>query len=443
MPSIESLPSEMLTAIFRMGAVPDPSLDWSHIEYVMSVAQTSKQWRQVALADSSLWRTISIYVFDSREVRLALLRLFVDRSGTCTVDISIDATWDYRERREFKGDLRPQLAIVMPLVSRWRSVSVAGSFHQDVVDICAPFQWLYTPRLESFELVIDSEEDDYDYEAERLDLFLGGAPKLTRIKIDGAPITSYRPPLSSLTSLYLHESPQSLSHNQYRDILVASPFLTDLHIRGDFVGPEQLFSDVIFNKVQPFILLPSLKSLKLQPLSFTRYGWYTMLASLETPALECLTVYSPSVSHILALEAAFRETHGQSRYPLLQSLSLRYANCDEFGDWIFILFPAITHVSLRQCESPGTLLGRLLPGSSEPPDGPLVWPLLRIIGLSVTRTSELDSLLEVLYAVISNRISRGSPITCLRLTTFTAVEIPTDKMEWLRNNVCVEVGALE
>jgi hypothetical protein len=124
-------------------------------------------------------------------------------------------------------------------------------------------------------------------------------------------------------------------------------------------------------------------------------------------------------------------------------LSLHWADFTECEVvWIVTMLPAITHLELRLCRSPGKLLGVLLLsqsqlGEEEGHKKSELWPLLRVITLSSFLYSE-D--VDVLCNVVSNRISCGIPIECVQLDSFDAA-IPSERMQWLRKRIRVEKQA--
>ena len=63
--------------------------------------------------------------------------------------------------------------------------------------------------------------------------------------------------------------------------------------------------------------------------------------------------------------------------------------------------------------------------------GSVYWPLLQTITLSTMTPIKL----KVLYRVISDRISRGTPLTCIRLGL---MRISAERLEWLHARVRIE-----
>jgi hypothetical protein len=347
----------------------------------------------------------------------------------------------FSERDDIVDDLYPQLDLVVPLISRWRNLFIQGSFYEDISDVCGPLGELCAPLLESFEVVINSEEGRENYVDDHLQVFTAGAPRLSHIRIQGVSLESCLPPLTSLVSLNLHFPPMPLTCNQFRRILTASNQLRNLHISGNV-------SDIYFRS--PAVEIPSLCSLVVVSTLDTDLS--NLLIFLECPALEHLTVGSIMTYDILpALENAVRTTNGPSRYPCLQSLTLRSVKFVNWWqtDWVVIMLPSITHIVIDSCTNPKILLYTLLPLKwaresdadeldagelDEDSDGgsSVSWPLLQTITLSDMSSTGV----EVLYDVISDRISRGTPLASIRLSS---MHISADRLEWLQARVRVEI----
>jgi hypothetical protein len=366
-----------------------------------------------------------------------MMETFIDRSCSHPLSIVIDVGDDIMD------DLYPQLNLVVPLISRWRSLFIHGSFYEDISDVCGLFGELCAPLLETFEVVNNSEEGRENYVDDHLQVFTAGAPRLSYVRIQG--VSLGLPPLTSLVSLRLHFPPKPLARNQFVRLLTASHQLRNLHISGDVL-------DIHFLSSSPAIEIPSLRSLVVVPTVDTDLS--SLLIFLECPALEHLTVGSITTHDILpVLENSFRTINGPSRYPFLQSLTLRHVKFGNWweANWAVIMLPSITHIVIDSCINPEILLDRLLPrkslkwaGESDADEldageldedsdgcGSVYWPLLQTITLSTMTPIKL----KVLYRVISDRISRGIPLTCIRLGL---MRISAERLEWLHARVRIE-----
>ena len=156
------------------------------------------------------------------------------------------------------------------------------------------------------------------------------------------------------------------------------------------------------------------------------------------PRSGCLISYRNA--HVVI---ALRDADVSSRYPLLQSLALRNVNTIRWEEakWLVMKFLSITRIVLACGRgNTTTLLDRLCPlkrvdGLDEDEDrsGSISWPLLPV-GFSSIGSTELG----VLYDMISDRISRGTPLISVQLGW---MDIPADRLEWLQARVRVEMVA--
>jgi hypothetical protein len=437
---IASLPIELLTAIFKSG----PSDAWERVEYAISISQVSRCWRNVSLATGSMWSLVRVVPYESSE-QLRIVETFIERSRFDPLDIVIDTTSNWTERDDIVDELSPQLDLVVSCVSRWRTLVIRGSFWEDISDVCGPFDMLCAPLLESLDVEINSEEDNDEYIHRNLRIFTGGAPKLSYVRVQGPPLTSCLPPLESLISLDLHSQPKPLTLAQYRHTLTASDHLRNLRITSN-VADNWFFYRGSSNS--PPVAIPSLHSLVLEVIGFGKIGPYSFIAGLECPALEHLTIVSIFARDMTlpALAEAVRETDGPSRYPLLQSLTLRYVTFSEWwhANWLGIMLPSLARVVLDSCENSAVMLEQLLPlelrfpkddllsddeGDDEPSS--VHWPLLKTLGISRIGPEEF----EPLSKLISDRISRGTPLVCIQ---HRSAAITKDNLEWLQARVHVE-----
>ena len=403
-PPTTSLPNEILTQIFELG----PSQPWERLRHALCVSQVSGYWRDVACGTPSLWT--SIRVADCQD-QIEQVEMLICRSGSRPLDIEFESVCG--------TILSDQLALILPLAPRWRTLLVSAEYWRNVSKILAPCADLFVPILESFEVMMrcesDEEEEEEDMTDDHLLIFQGGAPRLTHVKIEGVPLTSCQPPLSSVSSLQLHYPAIQLERDLFRHILTGSKHLTTLHLYGD-----------IFNvlSISNPINIPSLHSL-----TISQIVPYYALAALESPALECLDISSHT--SIPSFGVVFRDNI--SRYSHLESLTFRNANCRVRAANSMIMFlPSIKRVFLKSCDSPDILLGHLIPRGGEVEER-LPWPLLETIGLSRVDSKEL----AVLCVIVSDRISRGRPLACLYIKGGFP-ELPMDKLSWLQERVHVE-----
>jgi hypothetical protein len=218
-------------------------------------------------------------------------------------------------------------------------------------------------------------------------------------------------------------------------MLVASNHLTDLQLVGDVVDTGQLY--MIATSPTSSIKIPTLRSLTISPSwSAGSFTIYSLLASLETPALESLTMRCcPWKNHISEFQEVFRN-YGPPRFPLLRSLTLQSADFDQPGAmWFPSMLPSITHLSLIGCKSSARFLSLLLSWDDAGDEGTtsikdddsdsVALPLLTDICLTPMDMPDL----VVICSIISDRILRRTPITCVRFQFRDFNNIPQDRLE--------------
>jgi hypothetical protein len=450
------VPTEILATILDLGVA---SCDHEDREaHALCVSQVSRFWRDIALATPALWTAVRVDYLLTGESQLRMLDLFLKRSRECPLDITIILVRD--EDDDCWDELSELTSKIFPLISRWRSLVVCARFREDVFDALEDLGDAEASILETFcvDITLSGEEEENSYEPHLL--FQGGAPRLTHIEIHKVLITTCQPPLSSLVSLHLHHPPCLISIDQYRDILLASHDLANLELVGDIVDIGELYMVAVPNVPKTdMITIPSLHSLTVSPSwSASSFMLYSLLASLETPALECLVLYCcPWKDHVSVFQEVFR--HSGPWYPLLRSLTLK---CAYFGEvkamWFTLELPSITHISLINCTSSACFLALLLAGDHRPladhhgPDtntddsgqgsssgqdlsDSVHMPLLQDIYLSVFDLEGFD----ILCDIISQRISRGIPIASVQFGSSALGKIPMDKVGWLQERVHVNV----
>ena len=440
------IPNEVLVEIFH--AVPFTLEDRSREEYAICLSQVSRLWREIALGTRSLWTTIHVDYLSIGDGQLSYLDLFLSRSREFPLDILIHLVRHSDD--EYWEEFLPQMRKIICLISRWQSLHLFYNIEGDIHAALHPLGVVAAPVLEVFKVkyVLSSNELDDDYVP--LILFGGGAPRLAHINIE-IPITACQPPLSSLISLHLRNYHNPYDIDQYRSILTASNHLTDLRLLGTIADAEELYMTAVSKTY--LIEIPSLRTLTVAPSWSERsLSLYSVLASLHTPALESLAVQCcMTIDHISEFQNVFRNFE-PPRYPQLRSLTLKWANLSHPGPfWFPAALPSITYLSLLSCKSPGRLLNSLIPFEGHPIaaeiDAPCNlmranyasdvadFPSLRDIYIRSMNSEDLAALCHL----ISNRISRNTPIVSVQFPPTTISKIPQDQLEWLRERVRVEV----
>ena len=165
--TIGVLPNKLLVIIFKSG----PSDVIEHQRYVKSISLVSRYWRNLSLAIPSLWSFLYITpLIFKRSNQLEILGMFIERS--CSHPLSIIIHGDLYSKPVNLSALSTQINLIIPHVSRWRTLSIHAGFWEEIPDM---FAELHVPLLESFEVIVDIEQHDDDIDT-GLAVFMGGTP---------------------------------------------------------------------------------------------------------------------------------------------------------------------------------------------------------------------------------------------------------------------------
>jgi hypothetical protein len=442
-PRIIVLPNEILIEIFKAYlSVSKVDEDTAFVQQktTLCLSHVCRYWRQISIDTRQLWSPIYIGLENNSPGQFSMLQLFLERSGTGPLDISIivKLSTPYPDDWVKFAD---QLKLILPAISRWRRIYVFGEMRHGIYKALRAFTSLHVPYLEMLDVLgvpccieDEDDEDDGDDDSYLLHIFQGGAPLLKHLRVRGTSLTTCKPPLSALVSLDLDSGWQDdcLTFEQYREALTTSTALTDLCIMGDQVSIMMMGTTGESNHEPSAIILPSLRRLTI---SAPDIGLSKLLRMLETPMLESLTIVSRDW---------LRELHtiGLPTYPMLRFLQLDGATfCCREEPCIFQHTPALAHISLNTCPQQQELLEALLPrelqlgADNQNHTTSYPAPLLHVIDISMVTAHELDTL----CAVISNRISRNVPLECVRFSCDGLENIAVDKLKWLRERLRVEV----
>ena len=225
---ISVLPPELLARIFRFHALVE-SL-WSGMLHLgqIRVTHVCRQWRQVALDDSSLWATFTGFWPREEWISEALVRA---RNAPLVIDF--DLTPSLRKLSKFI----PHISHIREL--RLRNLYPSPFQLEDLQEICA----LEAPILEHFELALDPGTyfpvPSLTYrELVGTTLFNGRTPKLRTLSLTQIPIPWSLLPRGQLTQLEINlfeeistadtDISRSVDLDQLVDLLINSPELEGL-----------------------------------------------------------------------------------------------------------------------------------------------------------------------------------------------------------------------
>ncbi|KAJ7343357.1 hypothetical protein DFH08DRAFT_224436 [Mycena albidolilacea] len=246
--TISSLPGEILAQIFKSGTVLSSGCIASLIKY----SAVSQRWRSAALDYPDLWTTINVS-FAARNV-VALVKTSLERSKSCLFDITLPVP-----PSADMAIVTSVMLLVVQHVHRLRRLAITGR-------LASPTPFAFPNREEIFALLQNAQRaprlavlelsfsDPQPYVSMGISpgQLLLQAPSLISFRIHG--VTS-PVPFVGLRSLDI----QGLrtSYADFRDMVVASPLLTEL------VLPKlRLMLDPQSKSLAP-IEIPSLKTLAL------------------------------------------------------------------------------------------------------------------------------------------------------------------------------------
>ena len=242
-PLMERLPNEILSLIFSLIA-HDPTTNPVSFAVITHVCS---RWRQIALADGSLWNRI-ILTYPLSPHHLSYVLAWLQRSASAPIDIFLDfrdPSWDWNEdTHNFRWqEMEPIMRIFLPHTHRWRRFEL-------LTDTWAPiftFLW-YTRHVESAPLLesVSLSRCNLYFAArgqvfrpislrQSIQLFGGVAlERLTSVSLVGVHIDWNQPSLRNLTNLELkfHASDVMPNIQQFTAILEACPGLNHLAIFG-------------------------------------------------------------------------------------------------------------------------------------------------------------------------------------------------------------------
>ncbi|KIM76335.1 hypothetical protein PILCRDRAFT_12927 [Piloderma croceum F 1598] len=381
-PPVACLPIEMLSAIFEAAPFIGIIAPEERLKFTLAVSQVSRLWRQTAMHTSFLWSSILLLAECGQGWR-ELMKLMIKLSRSHPLNITVDLFRD-AEDTQFRDILGLQLDIIIPEISRWKRLYYIAGFYGDAFLFFEPISFLSAPILEALEVAVETEEEQYLDQA--LGVFMGGAPLLSRVAVDGMTILSCLPPISSLTSLRLFDPPGPIDFGLFTKILTASSALTELMLDGDALDEGQIYQ---FYENGEFVDLSTLRSLRLKVEIFPKHQFFSLLAPAST------------------------------------QLELHYVDCTQIGaDFDVTKLPALIHIKFYQCPTSIFLLSNLIPAVEDEVN---IWPLLKVISLDMGSLDDSD--VNRLCKVLSYRTQCGKPIECVRFDTILVDGIADDFVE--------------
>ena len=249
MAPILNLPIEITCRMFELAH------DASFVEGVpknplieVTISHVCRQWRSVALSFQSLWSNFRYNVSKSWPKRIPIDRLvaYLKRSGSHLLDLHFTFS------QSVLGDgsqalFNSMLENTISHVDRWRRFSLFSDVDVPMHDFSDRLRRLKAPNLQYFTMCPGSthQGEAPDFNGLAPSVFLGAAPKLFYVRVDGPSFWNYPPLFSNVTVLRLEDETDawtfgnfSLGFSLFLEIL-ALPSLSSLSIVGEhFEEPE-------------------------------------------------------------------------------------------------------------------------------------------------------------------------------------------------------------
>jgi hypothetical protein len=414
-----NLPSEILSAIFEAGITETPEtmdrwLDQQTMRFELLVSSVSRRWRNVALQTPLLWTDLTINVM---QLTHDLYNLYLSRSKICLLDITLDSFHSEKQATQDTPDCAQRLLDqLISHVGRWRKFIVRRGF---IGSQPSALSHLCAPALETLVL-------DFCTHQPEIELFSGGAPRLSSVELIGA---KCRPPLGAVKYLTLFRSSyrSPLSYDQLSRFIEPTRSLTRLSIDA------KIAQDV---ENHPPIELPSV--LVLYILFHRGDTDCNTLRILDFSAVKSLTIDGDIDVVIGAL------TRNHRVYPHVQSLTL--AHNSEYNDTentpamaldFISLLPAVRDV-VFQGTNPCTILDVLHNRKST---DEVLWSDLSAITVVAAGRGQSYANKNQIWAcivkVVENRVQLGQPISRIKLSFEIVGRGGQRQKQWLREQTAL------
>ncbi|KAJ3478940.1 hypothetical protein NLI96_g9406 [Meripilus lineatus] len=390
---MQYLPDELLATIFQVASRErSTGPDWRYqsskqLPVPMVISSVSRRWRHVALTTPGLWAHIRVPIWRPRNWP----RFALERSGTHPIDVILD----YRNHQCPTADsIQTTLSLVLPHVQRWNGFTLIADHGMILKAIGQQLADLHCPTLRDLRFSLTGRGTQTDQHVTIPRIFSGGAPHLTHVRVDSVALAWSSPSLTGLTTLDLRWlwSDTKLSYDQFQILVLNSPGLTTLILRGCYVqlSPTNQY---------PIIQTPALRHLEISGDSVCGMLWL-----LDTPALQSLVLANVDEGEFRELGQSLQTTTRRSRYPSLRSLTLLNVSTSQPTEGFLEVLSTITDLTIINSASDGfvhVLRAHSCPnGTYKPP----AFPQLRCF----TLLHDVD--METLFDVVENRARHGCPL---------------------------------
>lgn len=250
--AIHTLPLELLTLIFEIGTqenieeAPRTRPQEYAPNFEVTVSQVCRYWRETALKASQLWTFISF-----REVtHMDRARVYIERAKERPLDITVDtvaAKNHVPNMTLFREEFYPVFNIVLPSVSRWRSLVLkvrdyeCKTFAKEILSTCGPAPWLERIELYHIEDAVTQQSWFAATLVRAVCIFDANIPNLRKLTLTGVnlPWKQSMPFLRNLEVIQfaLHAEDVRPTYSEWSEMLLACPKLRRLQLH--YSGPRQ------------------------------------------------------------------------------------------------------------------------------------------------------------------------------------------------------------
>lgn len=418
--SLSSLPPEILSHIFQSVCSSSRKRDRPWLEMLLS--QVTSHWRNVALTTPQLWKNIDYLVW--RKSPQQMVRAYLSRSGALPLQIQIVLQADITD-----SNLTTILQMLTPHLRRWGGLGFTFTHEWQLLKLLEIIRDPMAPTLQCLYICYKPSVPLNDPKLTSFEVFCGGAPVLSSIRLRGIRPTCCLPPLTAVTSLRLKEPADNAelrtSLRELTLMLNNLPTLTHLVLHGDYRHQDD-------GESLGSIELPSLLSLEL--LIFGRIEMYPLVLSMiSAPLLQNLLLEAMVEEEIAEIAAH------PPNFPSLRSLIFLSPPGENgnFAVWRNLIhaFPIVQHFTLSEKNMDAFLL------SFHDLEDPLMpWPDLHTLTLTA-RSDHPAKMVRLLYSLVQSRISRGRPLQKLELSK-SIMTWSSAEMEELRALADIEMTTL-
>ncbi|KAF4577064.1 hypothetical protein EYR36_005051 [Pleurotus pulmonarius] len=395
------IPDGVLSHMFIVGQnhVTVPSLE-GHVKtkslpFELLVSHVNRRWRCVAIGTCSLWRRVAVIPEKATEETQTYLR----RSKSHPTEIRVDG-WPWEHPMP--------LALVAPLAQNikcWRRAVINVSLEYPnhlLLDHLAKYPTILM-HLDYISLDVEVVNYPPGYptlEPGPIQILKLGTPRLEFVRLRGVAPQFFRPPMATVVTLHIELTKDiPFSYNTLKDLLTASPTLTNFSLYGDLLH----FPDWPAPGAE-LIRLPGLKSLRL----WGTHGWIysNVLRRILAPAL--LSLYLKEVQET-DLEPFWVST-ACNNFPSLRELTFCDFDFSALSYYkAYAAFPHITKLTVLNTTFDIPIIVTLLGHRSA---NARIWPQLRELSVPYDTTDD-----QQLYDMVALRSEVRAPLSKLRICT--------------------------